>query len=155
MGYPKKEGPRAFRALLIAALFHDFGHSGKMGNDAREVSRACKAIASRILDPDKDLLPGIETLIKATEFPHKPGRLSPGGKILRDADMGQAFSNVWLQNTIFGLAQETVARPADIMKSQIVFLHGLRFYTSWGRKKFGGKIPSRVKEVEGYLDALS
>ncbi len=152
--YPDKNGKKSFRALLIAAIFHDFDHSGKMGNDAREIKRASKSLETLILDKDRESLPEIKSLISATEFPHKQEVASLGAEILRDADMGQSFSDVWLQNIVFGLAEERNVSPIEILESQIGFLKNLRFYTSWGKNKFEKKIPSRIAEVEKYLEIL-
>jgi hypothetical protein len=53
-------------------------------------------------------MPKIEALIEATHFPYKVDsqKLDLLGKIIRDADLAQALSPVWIQQVVLGLALE-------------------------------------------------
>lgn len=153
MGYPSV-GKDRFRALLIAAMFHDYGHSGKMGNDSEEIKRAQSAAEQFILKEDKILLPEIVGLIGATEFPHADCDPTTAAKILRDADMSQGLSDVWQQQILFGLSLEKGTSPIECLKEQKTFLSSLSFYTHWGKRKFGKLIPERIAEVETLLSLL-
>jgi hypothetical protein len=154
MEYPDLTNGNRFRALLIAALFHDYGHSGKMGNDAQEIEHALDGIRNCILEEDKELLPEIEHLIKATEFPHENYDLSEAAKIIRDADLSQTLSDTWMQQTIFGLAEEKGITPLECLQAQIGFLSGIKFNTEWAIEKFSPLILKKIKEVEATLKML-
>ncbi|MEZ4114149.1 MAG: hypothetical protein R3B65_01675 [Candidatus Paceibacterota bacterium] len=59
------------RDLLIAALFHDFNHSGKSrGKDGEEIEVALMSLRHYILPEDRDRLIFISNIIKATQFPY-------------------------------------------------------------------------------------
>ena len=151
MNYHKLFGKRAFRALLIAAMFHDYAHSGVMGNDKAEVARAIRTMKKHLLKEDLDLVSEITNLIKATQFPHINCEPSLGVDLIRDCDMSQVLSEVWIQQVIFGLAQEMKLTPLEILERQIDFVSAIKFKTAWAKKTFGPYIKSRVNETEQLL----
>jgi len=153
-GYYKEIGPQRFRALLIASLFHDYGHSEKMGNDVKEIATALNFLDEQLLPIDRSLWPEIKELISATEFPYN-NEVAIGAKIMRDADMSQLLSDVWMQQIIFGLAQEMGISPADNLVREIDFLRSIEFCSDWGQKTFKPQIPARVAELTGLLNLLS
>src|SRR5680860_64576 len=55
MKYYELFGGRSFRALLIAAMFHDYAHDGIMGNDKIEVDRSIAKAQEHLLPIDNDL----------------------------------------------------------------------------------------------------
>ncbi len=59
---------REMRNLLIAALFHDFDHCGKMGNDALNIARALEALDVYLLDKDRPYIEDIKAILGPTEF---------------------------------------------------------------------------------------
>lgn len=143
------------RALLIAALFHDYGHSGKMGNDKAEIAKAIMALEEHILDEDRLKLPKIKELIRMTEWPHDYlGDESEAIKILRDADLSQVLDDVWWQQIIFGLSEEFGETEVNMLRKQINFLSGLSFHSAWGKKTYQPKISSRIIELNEFLDIL-
>lgn len=149
--------PREFRNLLIAALFHDFNHSGQMtGNDDLEIERALRALRKYILADDRSSLCVIEDLIKSTQFPHivREDELSVSAKILRDSDMSQSFSTAWIQQIIFGLSKEMRVSPRKFLSEQVVFLSQIRFVSLWGKTRFEPLRRKRVKEVMDLLEIL-
>lgn len=152
MGYYKKYGKRNFRALLIAALFHDLGHSGKIGNDKREICCAIEKTKQHILKDDKDLLQDITNFIKSTEFPHNHSNIpSDGEALLRDADMCQNFSDVWMQQIIIGLASESELQPIELLKKQLEFLPNIKFATDWAKNEYSDDV---IKEKINYAKEL-
>lgn len=90
--YADELSPREMRNLLIAAMFHDFDHSGMMGNDDLNIERAIRGLRKHLLSEDQPESENIAGLIRATEYPYKVpsenlcGLLAP---ILRDADMSR------------------------------------------------------------------
>ncbi len=143
------------RALLIAALFHDYGHSGVMGNDPAQIKVALEGLHKNILPQDVDSLSKIESFIKATMWPHDESvSMLPGARILRDADMAQSVSDVWIQQNIFGLAQEFGITPLQQLKNQKSFLLNLKLYSMWGESYIFPKVKERLTEVEFFINSL-
>lgn len=126
---------RKIRNLMIAAIFHDYNHSGAAGNDATNIGLAIKGLEKVILPIDKPHLGDIKLLLQGTQFPYiiKDLALPLEGLILRDADLMQPFSVAWIQQVIFGLAAEWKERPIEVLKRQERFLEGIKFKTAWGR----------------------
>lgn len=147
-------GADRFRALLIAALMHDYGHSGKMGHDHQEILNTLALLEKIILEEDKYLLPEIQELIKSTEFPYSEAYISIGAGILRDADASQAFSDAWLQQIVFGLAQELEISAEACLRQEITYLQSLRFYSEWGQIVLAIKVKSKIMEIEELLDLI-
>ncbi len=147
------------RILLIAALFHDFNHSGMIGDDDLNIERSIRGLRKFILPEDKEYLPQIITLIKATEYPYPktmPSEsLSLCGKILRDIDLGQVFSVAWIQQVIFGLAAEWNKKPIEVLAIQEPFLRSLKFNTEWARQYFPqSEIEGKIGEARELLQLL-
>lgn len=156
--YRHRLSPRQMRVLLIAALFHDFNHSGKVGNDHREIKRAVVGLKKHIQRQDLFLLEEIVELIKITEFPHQktPLSLSLSSQILRDADLSQGLSDAWIQQSAIGLGMESSIDPIEMLKEQISFYEKLSFKTVWAKKKFTAKkIKDRQQEIREYLSLLN
>jgi hypothetical protein len=160
--YRKDLSPRHARNLLIAALFHDFDHPGHShpgrNSDWLNIEVAIAALRRHILPEDRDALPEIEALIRATEFPYKhPGSsLDLAGQILRDADLSQALNPAWIQQVVFGLAEEGELYPLDVLKAQRSFLGALRFNTEWARELFPPNlIEAKIAEAESLVRLLT
>lgn len=146
---------RNARAILIAALFHDYGHKGVMGNDHENIATAIDVIRNNILNEDKDLLIDIERLISATEYPLIDCELTLDVQIIRDADMSQSFGDTWLQQIVFGLAKEYKMSAVDFLKQQLIFIPNVSFNTQWGKDKFDSQKNERVVEVKSILELLA
>jgi len=149
--------PRPFRNLLIAAIFHDFDHTGLMGNDDVNIALAIRGLEKHILPEDRPHFAEIAGLVRSTEYPYK--QYSEGvellAQILRDADLAQALTPVWIQQVVFGLAAEGRLTPAEVLKQQKPFLSGLKLSTEWGRTLFPQEaIDAKVAEAEELLGIL-
>src|SRR5436853_2589297 len=110
--------PRQMRALLIAALFHDFDHPGhphpgENDPDRINIPIAIAGLRRYVMPADRAFLPQVEALIEATHYPYKIGsdKLDLLGQIIRDADLAQALNPAWIQQVVFGLAQEWELSP--------------------------------------------
>lgn len=145
---------RRARALLIAALFHDYGHKGVVGNDSENIAVALSAIRHYVLDRDKDLLPEIEGLISVTEFPHKDCDATRSVQILRDADMTPAFDDVWIQEVVFGLSKEFGIDALSFLRQELEFIPSVKFSTTWAMEKFSQRKNERLTEIETIVSFL-
>lgn len=148
--------PKDLRNLLISSLYHDFDHTGKKneGGDRQNINRALVAIRRDILPEDKDNLPEIELMISSTEFPYSSDIISLQSKILRDSDMSQTFSDVWIQSILFDLGKELEMSYESMLKMQIPFMKNQKFYTEWGINKFGHYKEKRLLTITEMIDLL-
>lgn len=145
------------RNLLIAGMFHDFDHSGVVGHDDLEIERALRGLKKHILPEDLAEYEAIAVLIRATEYPYKTHakELSLEGQILRDADLSQALSEVWMQQILFGLSQEMNLTPLEMLRTQESFLANLKFNTVWAKERFNPEVvQSKIAEVRGLLEIM-
>lgn len=145
------------RNLLIASLFHDFDHSGKLGDDDLNILKAVRGLRKHIDSDDKESLPSITKLIEATEYPYKvkSRQLDLSAQIIRDADLSQAFSVAWIQQTIFGLAAESNKKPIEVLKLQGPFMEKVEFQTEWAKKTFPKQdIARKIQETTELLELL-
>jgi hypothetical protein len=150
--YREKMTKKEMRNLLIAAMFHDFYHTGIYGDEDLNVERSIRGLKKYILDEDRPCVTEISLNILATQFPYRDDLYSQelplSCEIIRDADMGQCFSVAWIQQVLFGLAAEWGKGPIEILQIQIPFLSKLKMTTEWGIKEFPQKvIDEKIEEV--------
>jgi hypothetical protein len=153
---------RQIRDLLIAALFHDFDHPGHPhpgadDPDGVNIDRSIAAFRRHIAPEDRPFLPAIEALIEATHYPYAVAgeQLDLSGQIIRDADLAQSLSRVWIQQVVIGLARERRVSPLEILKMQPAFLAALSFNTEWARERFPAcLITAKIAEAERLLALL-
>lgn len=143
------------KELVIAALFHDFNHSGGKLTDKENIN-----LVLTELDKISDMfakhdieLQKIKDMVYITEFPfvHFPKTLQQ--KIIRDSDLMQSFST--LEMVINGLAEELTHKfgkklsKKEMCDGQIKFMEESIFYTSWGLKIFEKLWPeTKIKILE-------
>ena len=160
--YQNRLTPRQMRNLLIAALFHDFDHPGhphpgENDPDRINIPIAIAGLRRYVMPADRAFLPQIEALIEATHYPYKIGsdKLDLLGQIIRDADLAQALSPAWIQQVVFGLAQEWEVSPLEVLKGQGSFLTSLSLSTRWAQELFPQElIQAKIEEVEQLLRLL-
>ncbi|MES2213718.1 MAG: hypothetical protein V4473_02700 [Patescibacteria group bacterium] len=145
------------RNLLIAAMFHDFDHSGMMGDDDINIARAVRGLEKHILFEDRGELHNIRNMIKATEFPYAvpSEELILPYQIIRDADMSQSLSVAWIQQVVFGLAKEWNKSPLEVLQGQLGFTKQIKFHTAWGQESFPqNALNEKIHEIEELLALL-
>lgn len=158
--YKDQLDPKSMRSLLVAAIFHDFDHSGRFGNDDLNIQAATRAFWHHVL-PDEDI-PLVEYLIRVTEFPPQIVLSIAGseeqrlcGGIIRDADLSQAFSVAWIQQVIFGLAAEWGKTPLEVLKMQESFLQNMKLNTEWAKTAFpDNELQAKISEARALLKIL-
>ena len=149
--YSKIQGKDKFRILLIAALFHDYDHISMQVPDKINIEMAIKAVNQYILKEDKPHLSEIEDIIRATEYPHNDWLPSQSILILRDADLSQCFSDIWLQQVVVGLAQEKGITLVECLEQQIFFISSIKFQMPWAIDQYEKLKSQKVHEVKELL----
>lgn len=156
-GREEEMSKRAMRNLLIAAMFHDFDHTGRTGNDDLNIELALRGLRKHILPEDEEWLPHISEKIKGSQYPYIiPAKdLSFEARILRDADASQCFSVAWIQQVVFGLAVEMNTAPIEVLRMQKTFLAGLCYQTEWAKQMFDSDmINKKIEEAEDLISIL-
>jgi hypothetical protein len=121
--------------FLIAALFHDYGHPGVMGEDEKNIERAIQKVLLLPAKPGTSLEYAAE-LIRGTQFPLPEGMtLTPDQGLLRDADFWHtAFlgKEDWLQVQV-GLAAEFGKSLKDWLVGNAGYIETVPTFSKWGR----------------------
>jgi hypothetical protein len=148
---------RQARNLLVAAIFHDWDHTGRTMNDMANIMLALSALDRHILEEDKPAQSEIVDLILATEWPHatKSSELGLMPRILRDADLCQTLNPVWIQQVVYGLSVEMRISPLEVLKMQEPFLKNMHFGTKWAQSLFPQHaIDAKIKEAKALLSLV-
>lgn len=152
-GLPKKE----MVELLLAAIFHDFNHSGGEKKDTENIKAAKKGVKdflkeTGISDIDID---NVFNIIDATEYPYviPNDKLSTQQKIIRDADLCQLFENQRLQMNYLGLGKESNTDMGTQIKNQDKFISTIKFNTKAAKDLFS-KNQRVIKEELNYLKSI-
>jgi hypothetical protein len=117
--------------LGLAALFHDFNHSGGKLKDSENIELALASLKDFLNSIDKsDLYNDIENIIVATEFPHLDIDLDSLQKIIRDADTMGGIIEGW-QSVVKNLASEYNKTLEEFIPTQIKFLNSVKFNTDY------------------------
>jgi hypothetical protein len=118
-------------SLGLAALFHDFNHSGGKLKDSENIELALVALKEFLVTINKsDLYDDIENIIIATEFPHLDIDLDILQKIIRDADTMGGIIEGW-KSVVTNLASEYNKTLVEFIPSQIKFLDTVKFNTDY------------------------
>lgn len=149
---------RQGRNLLVGAIFHDYGHVGKVGNDADNILVALNGMKVHLVAEDTDFVSAIGRVITATGYPHS--QLADTAPlemhIIRDADISQALGPVWIGDIVAGLGKEQGKTPAEMLSQQLQFLQNARFHTDFGKVFYGQEaIMAKIRETEGLLKMLA
>jgi hypothetical protein len=125
--------------LGLAALFHDFNHSGGKLKDSENIELALVALKeflvtrinfSRVTINKSELYDDIENIIIATEFPHLDIDLDILQKIIRDADTMGGIIDGW-KSVVANLASEYNKTLEEFIPTQIKFLDTVKFNTDY------------------------
>ncbi len=158
IGNSEKIKSNEMKELLIAALFHDFNHSGGEKKDDVNINNAKKGIKNFFDENDiKDInLNTVYEILDATEFPYKieNSELNKQQKIIRDADLCQLFESTRLQTNYLGLQKETKIDFKQQLQNQKKFYAGIKFNTKAGKALFE-KFKDNITEELEYLIKIS
>ena len=153
------------RALVMAALFHDFGHSGGVSTDAENIQVAL--VAFRAFAGETGLADAetckVVRLIEATQFPYVRDIEDELDAIIRDADQLQLTMDGWYTMLFQGLRQEfshkmgAMDLPA-FCALQRKYLPTVKYHSQWGQTYAQDVLQmslSRVAVVEGLVSLMT
>lgn len=121
--------------LLIAALFHDYNHSGGKLKDSENIKNAiigCKAFVDELNSTSDEATVSMEIvtdIIKATEYPNNMTQLTVEQQIIQDADMGYLFENIAIVKLYSGLRDEFGTTLDEFLQNQLKFLNSVKFHS--------------------------
>lgn len=130
-------------SLHLAALFHDVNHSGGKLKDFENIENAINSFVeftNMYMDlynkDDVRIHDEVINLIRVTEYPYvKPNSsLTKMEKIIRDADLMQAFEYNWINQTTLGLSSENNIPIKEFIPKQRIFLESVSFFTDTALK---------------------
>lgn len=136
--------------LYLAALFHDYEHKGKMGNDFENIDKAKKGVLDFYnIYPEFDINE-VLFLISCTEYPYiiKESDLTYEAKILRDADMSYLLQDISIVKLYYGLRTEFNMNLIDFINGQINFFNNLKFYDTYTQLRWISIKNNRIAELE-------
>lgn len=145
--------------LIVACLFHDFGHTGKRPDSnnieiAVNGMRGCQAVQDRFSQPE---IRGIEQLIRVTEFPfvHEPN--TPFECIIRDADLMEGFEPFHIQAILYDLRKELVGVQGEIgikeaVRLQEKFVASVEMYTEAGNTIWERTKPFTIESMRRHAE---
>jgi hypothetical protein len=147
--------------LGLAALFHDFNHSGgKFSRDSDNITLAIVGLTEFIewnrLDVQSQGIDEfvVEELINITEFPHTREPETVKQKIIRDSDMIQCYNRNWFLNVITGaLMREKGMNIKDAIQVQIKYLKNIQYYTDHANHIHQKEKDNMLKNLE-YLESI-
>lgn len=140
------------RTILIAALFHDFGHSmGKLKDD-ENVKNAIKAFDYYSEEHNNE---EIKSIIQATQYPYIDIQESIYTIIIRDADMMQIFADNYFQQNIISLGVEFNKDTLGSLEMSLNFFKSIKFNTKYAIAMFEKEITTKINDIQFMIDCYN
>ena len=141
--------------LGLAALFHDFNHSGGRLKDSENIELALVALKEFLVTINKsDLYDDIKNIIIATEFPHLDIDLDILQKIIRDADTMGGIIDGW-KSVVANLASEYNKSIEEFIPTQIKFLDTVKFNTDYCNQLLKDNKEKIIEELNKMVTTLN
>lgn len=155
--------------VLLAAMYHDAGHSGGKENDhwnvAQSIAKLRNDTRAVVMSPDSDLAVTVDmacNLIQRTLFVYGIGRYPENivSDILRDADMLYATVSINTGLIVHKLTTErlgtdpTANQLKSAYKQQVKFLTQLEFFTPEAQRLFGKNLAPSLRDLRYYTKLI-
>lgn len=148
--------PDNTKALLLAAIFHDFAHSGGEQSDDDNIELAIGGLGAYCTNSGitQDCREKAASSIRATRFPYITKAETLSQKIIRDADQMQMYMPGWKEQIFTGLRKEigVAAKKElslqDMIRLQIEFMENIRWETSWAEQRAKTEWPDLIEQVK-------
>lgn len=153
------------RMLAIAAIFHDYKHSGSGKNDDINIKIAIDSFIDFNLDIKKfgdfssyfseeecDVIIG---LIKATRYPYVIEAETLLQKIIRDSDILQGiFAKDYINSVTLAIAKENGIPQDKMLNNQIQFLESTKFCTEWATNMYLQELPNAIEKINKAIEKI-
>ena len=140
------------RKIAIAALFHDYNHTGSTAVDDINIELAIIGLEYYNINfTPIENCDEIIDLIKCTRYPYLTdgSELPVLGKMIRDADTLQGlFCQNYIFNVVYAIAEEKNIKISDMLNSQIGFMKSMKYLTKWAQDMANSKTDELVELVE-------
>lgn len=146
------------RLIIVAALFHDYDHSGGELKDATNIERAIAAMREFLqrrpvlgVDPDR-----VAELIAVTEFPFVRDPKNKLEQCLRDADLLYSFSDATVPDIMDGLraemelSQQREITLDEFKAGQLHFINQMVFHTPFAQDVWTELKDDLIKQQQCY-----
>lgn len=134
--------------LGLAALFHDFNHSGGKLKDIENIELALTALKEYLDSTNKsELYDDVKRIIIATEFPHLDINTDILQQIIRDADTMGGITEDYI-SIVKSLAKEYGKTLQEFIPTQIKFLDTVKFNTDYCNQLLANNKERIIKELE-------
>ena len=145
------------RLLAVAALFHDYNHTGSSKNDNENIEIAVREfnifIKNFLFIPESDINTIIQ-IIKGTRYPYLTdgSELPEIGKMLRDADLLQGlFCENYINGVVRAIATESGIPIENMLKGQIDFLTNSTYLTTYATSMAYLKTPELIELLKNII----
>lgn len=160
--------------LMLATMFHDFGHTGGMMSDRENIKRSVKALKRFVLVDSKVInkkvtkkykdsigfmLWGAVALIDVTEYPFVKNPVNKMEFIMRDADLlyttvrGEPEVVMEALRTEIERSQGKAISYADMAAGQQAFMSKVRMFTATGERIWNEKSQAFFAKLDDYAAA--
>lgn len=139
-------------AIYLAALFHDYGHFGRMGiDDTLNIDRAKSnfIVFSRqhIELRNTELVDEVIRLIECTKYPNDITEYDLSMSIISDSDMNVVLSDNML-HIYQNLKKEFNLSDEEFFTNQLKFVNNLHFKTKYGQELWSIKKEEKIYEMK-------
>lgn len=155
----------SLRPLCVAALFHDYDHSGGAQSDSANISNAISGfLHQNCLNSFPwytEYATQVPRFIAVTEYPYVLSPVCIEERILRDCDLLSIIYDDWYDRIIIGLGMEMSVKYGrtvteyEMVKGQIDFLGSVKLFTDWGRSLFFSIYNDRIAFLNSRLSELT
>lgn len=143
----------------LAALFHDFNHSGGKLKDYENIELSLNGFHDFYLFnyyTFKELkinYDNIVELIKCTEFPHKSEPKNLKEMIIRDSDLIQCYNKNWFLNVIMGFfINEMNIDINTAIENQIKYINSVSYYTEHSKSIHDSEKETMLKNLNYFKE---
>lgn len=155
----------SIRPLLVAALFHDFAHSGGKLSDTENIKNAIAGFEHFNMQQNHSQFGHqyqtyVPRFISVTEYPYVVVPHCIEERILRDSDLLSIMYEDWYDRVVIGLGQEMCVKAGrviterEMIEGQLEFLSKVTMFTDWGKQKFQFHYHRVFGDLEAKLEKL-
>lgn len=144
--------------ICVAALFHDFNHSGGLIHSDADNIRLALDAWHNFAKEELFWVGFVDGLIRGTQYPYTTDDPSIFIKILRDADMMQWFEEDFITHTLMGLNKEMLGKSSlsiQMLEGQLKFMENAKWHTPFAKDRYETHFKSKVDQIKWLIQLLN